>query len=553
MSMISVVNNEAISHHDTALRARTTFPDQFNDYAITIADNANNRALTAVTAVATFGNSITAFAISSGAEWPNITVPHFELRGETNNHLSGAIQITLAPLVSSSRKPGWETYAMAHQSWLAESLRLREEMSDTARRLVNKDKEDTVDNDGNTVVSPITNEVWHHNNTKGLIGDDGSTALYAPVWQQSPAPTRDTSVVNFDLLSVPVFQMAYRALWETEKPVIFAASDSGSLLEDSGAVDGDYMQKNQTHSFLMSLVHPFFAPEHRFGDAVGLLVAVLPWDTYFVDIFPEGFSGIVVVLWDRCGVDHLTYLINGPDAIFLGKGDLHDTEFDNTMVAADFAPFLSPNQQLCQYELRIYPSVELEDENQTNQPIVFTISVVLVFFLTAMVFVLYDYLVQVRENQVVVTHTRTSAIVSSLFPSNVRDRILQDAKEQAEQELMKNGKRGSLMALRTNFHDDRTETDGIQAFSTKPIADLFPETTVLFAGKWSYGRFSVRAEYPDIVGCVRVLTHILLLLATNPDIVGFTAWSSIREPSQVFQLLETIYHGKSGMPSSCFV
>ena len=42
--------------------------------------------------------------------------------------------------------------------------------------------------------------------------------------------------------------------------------------------------------------------------------------------------------------------------------------------------------------------------------------------------------------------------------------------------------------------------------STTPLADLFLETTVLFA-----------------------------------DIAGFTAWSSAREPSQVFILLETIY------------
>lgn len=42
--------------------------------------------------------------------------------------------------------------------------------------------------------------------------------------------------------------------------------------------------------------------------------------------------------------------------------------------------------------------------------------------------------------------------------------------------------------------------------SSEPIADLFPHTTIMFA-----------------------------------DIVGFTAWSSEREPHQVFQLLETIY------------
>jgi class 3 adenylate cyclase len=48
--------------------------------------------------------------------------------------------------------------------------------------------------------------------------------------------------------------------------------------------------------------------------------------------------------------------------------------------------------------------------------------------------------------------------------------------------------------------------EGRQGCNTKPMADLFPETTIMFA-----------------------------------DIVGFTAWSSSKEPSQVFTLLETIY------------
>jgi len=48
---------------------------------------------------------------------------------------------------------------------------------------------------------------------------------------------------------------------------------------------------------------------------------------------------------------------------------------------------------------------------------------------------------------------------------------------------------------------------GDYLFQSKPIADFFPDTTIMFA-----------------------------------DIVGFTAWSSTREPSQVFTLLETIYH-----------
>ena len=58
-----------------------------------------------------------------------------------------------------------------------------------------------------------------------------------------------------------------------------------------------------------------------------------------------------------------------------------------------------------------------------------------------------------------------------------------------------------------NFLKEESEFHHCQTTMSKPIADLFPEATIIFA-----------------------------------DLVGFTAWSSMREPSQVFTLLESIYH-----------
>lgn len=83
-------------------------------------------------------------------------------------------------------------------------------------------------------------------------------------------------------------------------------------------------------------------------------------------------------------------------------------------------------------------------------------------------------------------------IVSSLFPSNVRDRLYEQ-----DLELDKRKEQGPPTAIGPG-----TETTN----SNVPIADLFPEATVLFA-----------------------------------DVAGFTAWSSTREPSQVFTLLEKLY------------
>jgi class 3 adenylate cyclase len=95
--------------------------------------------------------------------------------------------------------------------------------------------------------------------------------------------------------------------------------------------------------------------------------------------------------------------------------------------------------------------------------------------------------------------TNANAVVSNLFPESMQKRILQDAEEKIEQKTKLGGKSQQL----TSFLEDGK---GTTLSASKPIADLFPEATIMYA-----------------------------------DVSGFTAWSSAREPSQVFTLLETIY------------
>ena len=110
---------------------------------------------------------------------------------------------------------------------------------------------------------------------------------------------------------------------------------------------------------------------------------------------------------------------------------------------------------------------------------------------------------------------RSNAVVASLFPKKVREQLLKEAEEQisaAESGGNKNNRKAFLFGavakseLKNFLNEGVSKANGV-AFDTKPIADLFPNTTIMFA-----------------------------------DICGFTAWSSVREPTQVFTLLETVYH-----------
>jgi hypothetical protein len=168
----------------------------------------------------------------------------------------------------------------------------------------------------------------------------------------------------------------------------------------------------------------------------------------------------------------------------------------------------------CQIFLDIYPSETYVSPYENSIPVIFTVIVALLFLIMAVFFVVYNgyalssdrslnfelpsYIivlfplrfVQNRNKKVENAAARSNAIVSSLFPSNVRDLEVHVSK----------GKNRSKSATNNKEND-------VGVYKSKPIADLFPETTVLFG-----------------------------------DIVGFTAWSSVRDPTQVFTLLETVYH-----------
>ena len=152
--------------------------------------------------------------------------------------------------------------------------------------------------------------------------------------------------------------------------------------------------------------------------------------------------------------------------------------------------------------LKVYPSSTFHDGYRTNAPIIVTFAVAMVFVFTAIMFILYDRLVERRQHIVLNKAATSTAIVSSLFPKNVRDRLMQV--ENTEDTC---DKTGDFMAPHHRLKSFLTnKSNGEKDFGQKPIADLFPHTTVLFA-----------------------------------DISGFTAWSSTREPAQVFILLQTLY------------
>jgi len=254
----------------------------------------------------------------------------------------------------------------------------------------------------------------------------------------------------------------------------------------------------------------YFPLYHNFSanrTSAGVMRIVIHWARYFQKILPTSKRGIILVLDNSCD-EAFTYKIDGPNVIPLGHGDLHNKQYDDFERIATFADVVTISDgtasgmafdtKTCPYSIRVYPSEEFVRIYKTSTPFVITFAVAAVFALAIVMFFVYDYLVERRQKNLMRKATQTHDIVASLFPKSVRDRLLQDADRKQTDRIS-----GPASRVRNFLVDgDQGDKDENQA----PIADLFPNATVLFA-----------------------------------DISGFTAWSSSREPSQVFILLQSVY------------
>ena len=115
----------------------------------------------------------------------------------------------------------------------------------------------------------------------------------------------------------------------------------------------------------------------------------------------------------------------------------------------------------------------IESLYDNNTPETFAIIVASTFAMIAVVVVVYDIFVQRRNNKLIANAARSNAIVTSLFPTHIRDQLM-DQRDQ-DKAMQEGGTKSSKMR---NFLSS-SESDRVSKQDAKPLADLFLETTVL--------------------------------------------------------------------------
>jgi len=452
---------------------------ELNDTSKLIAENGFYASLS-------FSTAISTFSIISNQTWPNVTIGSFEKQCVCFRGATGADTVFLVPLVTDVE--AWNEYSSnQHQEWTPTQ------------------QSQGINDNHATVESPtIRSEMFRRQDGVNLAEDGTNSDRFLPIWQSCPAPI-DPRVINFNLLSIPKIASAFPVMIKTKGPVL---TDVVDLNQELGINEADDIKIHQEDSPQSAFLFPIFngGPSKNI---VGATVAFMTWSELFSNSLHDGSDVIIMVLRNSCGEVH-SFHVGGSITNYIGPGDLYVDEVYRSFEKV--VPFGSSqiNERTCTVNLHLFPTLQMEANYETNRPQVYTFVVAGIFLFAAIIFIAYDCLLDLRLRKLSKAANKSATLVASLFPDGVRARLLEEGNGRSggNQSITKT----TRVQLRQYLNADATTrlsmstTEGINLSHSKPIADLFPNTTVLFA-----------------------------------DIAGFTAWSSVREPSQVFTLLETVY------------
>ena len=291
-------------------------------------------------AYSTFGDTITSYADTTGATWPFYTLPKFEHHAENARAQGNIEMLTVLNYVEASQVDEYIDYTAAHyQEWVHEGHMHAYGNLDRLKQVGFQEQI--------TMRTP-----------EGIVSDVERDSYY-PMWTFSPPPTT-YGMINWNPYSLPDLGAVIETLLHLDNetlitpvrpyagvPLVFTEEQHEVMHSKFAGSSSDH-----PHSFAYRLIH------EDVDDARSPVVAVLggafAWDASLRFLLPEGVDGIVAILSNDCN-QTFTYLLNGPDAFYMGVGDQHDPVYDDLGAYVNLAIHDNPASATasghCQYSM----------------------------------------------------------------------------------------------------------------------------------------------------------------------------------------------------------
>lgn len=414
---------------------------------------------------------------STNSTWPFVTIPDLAVQTAKLLGQTKSIYVAMMPFITKKMRPAWENFTRYNDGWVEKALEVQSR---------NPDFHGPILWDYN-----VSHIIWDNS---GLIPED-APGPFQPSWMGSPAIPYYYPY-NWNPLAYPKLQRAYNFTQETKTCVVNSVANHANP-NDPAAVAQAKVSSNWAVPYLAKGEDPtepisemYYPVIDDISDvvirpkngtaALGVVTFTFYWRWNLKNTLPPNSKGLITVFENTCGNQKFTYQIDGKEPTFLGYVDAHDENYDGMSHAKHLVDLsningdytgLPMNGDFCPYTITMYPSKAMEDMFLTSAPNIYAIVVAMIFFFTSILFLSYDWFVNRRQRLVKERALASGAIISSLFPEQVRNQLYQESEAKTE-------KKTDMSQFKTATHaGNNANTKAVG----KPNASLYPETTIFFA------------------------------------------------------------------------
>lgn len=313
------------------------------------------------------------YASSSNSSWPFVTFPESAMQLSKVRSQTKSSVVQLQNLIADEHREEYENYTLENLEWVNDTLGVQAE-------------------DGSLVALGMNlSTVYEDSSTISYSGQAVPTGSgpYAVTWQGYPL-VDSTPSFNVDVLRQPVVGPAVETSVLNQTVVLSEAAAAAAT-------------SNSPAEPMTALCFPVLNDD---GESVAVMSIAFQWKSFFEDILRDGERGLLVVVTNTLS-QAFSYQIDGPKATFLGFKDMHDKAYNDFAIALDVADLKGSgytgaplDTEFCAYTITAYPTEEMEDDNSSIVPLLFTLATICIFALTAVIFLVYDMLVSYRQQKV---------------------------------------------------------------------------------------------------------------------------------------------------------
>lgn len=460
----------------------------FADVAKDIFDVSKGRSDNAASIIRSVSRTMTT-AAGSQTDWPFFTMENMNIIAGDFLAFGDSVELVYAPIVSEEQHGKWDTY----------SVDMQEKVKNT------------------TSYSYQIPEFIYGRHVNETIHINGTTGPQLPAWQILPQPSNflDTAHVNYNLLSNQYLAPLVQAAYESKHLVRSQIGYEGEFYGE-GILADPIGEKRHPQSLQ---VQPVFQniEDGSSSMIVGYIFAKQPWDYFLRDIvLPNGTASVFCVVQDTCIDSGYTYYLDGKAVSYLGGGDRHIAKYENIGEQSTLASYSYPdnnsgngfvensnNMRHCELTLSIYPSGAMRWKFKSGKSATNLLALVIfVFILVSIAIVTHHRVTDVHQRETQAQATRSKAIIASLFPEAIRERLF-DVEGEVNVDTL--GLFNTEVQKAVTNDKEKNE-----------MQDL-----------WGKGD-----KYAD---------HYQACTVCIGDIVGFSAWASLRDPDEIFTLLEAAF------------